>query len=303
MQLQQAAKATGQASGDEPCSLQVGGSRSLIYFFVALLPRSVQTVAKSILENVSVSPLATSLFIWALLVGGALSGAMLRRRLPEHYLDTHAKDIVRLGCALIATIAGLVLGLLINSANTAFNAQRDEIRQLTANIILIDHMLIQYGPDAREARQLLRKAVPVMADRLWSDGTEKASVAFSTSVPGEEAYRAVRMLKPADDEQRFFRAQALQVLTQIAQTRFMLFEQASGSIPTPFLVVLAFWLVLLFSSFSLFSPMSPAAFAALVLIGLSASGAVFLILEMYSPFNGMMQLDSEPLRRALAPLS
>ena len=36
----------------------------------------------------------------------------------------------------------------------------------------------------------------------------------------------------------------------------------------------------------------------LVLIARSASGAIFLILEMYSPFNGMMQLDSEPLRRA-----
>jgi hypothetical protein len=64
-----------------------------------------------------------------------------------------------------------------------------------------------------------------------------------------------------------------------------------------------FWLVLLFTSFSLFSPMSPAAFVALVLIALSASGAIFLILEMYSPFNGMMQIDSEPLRQALAPLA
>lgn len=278
-------------------------SSQIIYFFVALVCSSVQTIAILPRENASLSPLATSLFMWFLLIGGALGGAMLRRRLPEHYLDTHAKDIVRLGCALIATIAGLVLGLLINSANTTFNAQRDEIRQLTANIILIDHMLLQYGPDAREARELLRQALPVMADRLWSDGSARANVAFSTSGPGEAAYRAVRMLRPADDEQRFYRAQALQVLTQIAQTRFILFEQASGSIPRPFLVVLAFWLVLLFSSFSLFSPMSPAAFAALVLIGLSASGAVFLILEMYSPFSGIMQLDSEPLRKALPPLS
>jgi hypothetical protein len=36
--------------------------------------------------------------------------------------------------------------------------------------------------------------------------------------------------------------------------------------------------------------------------GLSAPGAIFRILEMYSPFNGMMQLDSAPLRQALAPL-
>src|SRR5215831_20826469 len=117
--------------------------------------------------------LGICLIIWALLVGGALTGALLRRLLPQHHLDSHAKDIVRLGCALIATISGLVLGLLINSANTSFNAQRDEIRQLAANVILIDQVLAEYGPDAREARQQLRQAIPSIVSRLWSDGATK----------------------------------------------------------------------------------------------------------------------------------
>ena len=243
------------------------------------------------------SPLVTSLIVWALLVAGALVGALLRRGLPEHHLDTHAKDIVRLGCALIATISGLVLGLLINSANTSFNAQRDEIRQLAANVILIDQLLGQYGPDARDARRLLRDAIPAIVERLWSDGATKAGASpFAMSGRGEAAYRAVRALKPATDEQRFFQAQALQALTQVGQTRFMLFEQSSGNIPTPFLIVLVFWLVLLFTSFSLFSPMSPAAFVALVLIALSASGAIFLILEMNRPYTGMMQISIDPIR-------
>jgi hypothetical protein len=73
--------------------------------------------------------------------------------------------------------------------------------------------------------------------------------------------------------------------------------------PLPFLVVLVFWLFILFASFSLFSPLSPTALAALVLFALSASGAIFLILEMYQPFSGTMRIDSEPLRQALAPLT
>jgi hypothetical protein len=59
----------------------------------------------------------------------------------------------------------------------------------------------------------------------------------------------------------------------------------------------------LFVSFSLFSPMNPTALAAIAVIALSASAAIFLILEMYQPFGGLMQIDSEPLRRALAPLT
>ena len=68
-------------------------------------------------------------------------------------------------------------------------------------------------------------------------------------------------------------------------------------------MVLVFWLYILFASFSLFSPVNPTAFATLSVIALSASGAIFLILELYRPFSGLMQIDSEPLRQALAPLA
>jgi hypothetical protein len=250
-----------------------------------------------------VSPLSISLLIWAVLVAGALGGAVLRRGLPDHHLDSHAKDIVRLGCALIATIAGLVLGLLVNSANTSFNTQRDEVRQMAANLILIDLMLDQYGPDARPARDLLRTAVPTIVDRLWTDGAAAPKTSpLANRGPTEVAYRAVRALKPDGEEQRYFQAQALQAFTSAAHTRFILYEQAGSNVLTPFLVVLVFWLVLLFASFSLFSPMSPVAVAALALIALSVSGAIFLVLEMYSPFGGLMQIDPAPLRNALAPL-
>lgn len=42
---------------------------------------------------------------------------------------------------------------------------------------------------------------------------------------------------------------------------------------------------------------------AIVVIALSASGAIFLILEMYQPFSGLMQIDSGPSRNALASLA
>ena len=73
--------------------------------------------------------------------------------------------------------------------------------------------------------------------------------------------------------------------------------------PPLFLTVLVAWLFVLFVSFSLFSPINPTALAAIVIIALSASAAIFLILEMYQPFSGVMRIDSEPLRQALAPLA
>jgi hypothetical protein len=140
-------------------------------------------------------------------------------------------------------------------------------------------------------------------DRLWGDGAVRpAGAPFAASASGEAAYRAVRALAPADEAQRFYQGQAMTIFNAVAQTRLILFEQSGSRMPLPFLVVLVFWLVVLFVSFSLFSPLNPTALAAIAVIALSASGAIFLILEMYSPFSGLMQIDSEPLRQALAPL-
>jgi len=249
------------------------------------------------------SALTVSLIICALLVGGALVGALLRRLLPDHHLDTHAKDIVRLGCALIATISGLVLGLLINSAKTTYDAQRDEIRQLATNITLLDHMLELYGPEARPARQLIREALPTLVDRIWMNGPMKsADGPFTASTVGRQAFHSIQTLAPGNVTQQQYQRQALLAANQILQARLILFEQSTARMPLIFLIVLVFWLCILFASFSLFSPLNPTGFGALVLIALSASGAIFLILEMYQPYTGLMQLDSTPLSQALAPL-
>ena len=248
--------------------------------------------------------MTTSLIICALLIGGALGGALLRRLLPEQHLDQHTKDIVRLGSGLLATIVGLVLGLMISSAKTNFDTQRDEVRQLTAKFVMLDNLLDQYGPEARPARASLRSVIPALIENMWGDDATKSNGApFVATTFGEAAYRAIRALSPATEAQRFFQGQAIQTANAIAQVRLVLYEQAGGRMPPLFLTVLVAWLFVLFVSFSLFSPINPTALAAIVIIALSASAAIFLILEMYQPFSGVMRIDSEPLRQALAPLA
>ena len=248
------------------------------------------------------SATTTSLIICVLLIGGALSGVLLRRLLPDRHLDAHSKDIVRLGCGLIATITGLVLGLLINSAKNSFDAQRDDIRELTAKVEMLDFLLDEYGPQARPAREALRKAIPDMIDRIWDEGTTKEGKPFAATAVGHASYRAITSLSPTTETERAIQNQAVQLTNTILQTRLILHEQSSTRMPLPFLIVLVFWLYILFASFCLFSPLNPTALAATAVIALSASAAFFLILELYRPFGGLMQIDSAPLRQALAPL-
>jgi fluoride ion exporter CrcB/FEX len=92
-----------------------------------------------------VSPLAVSLVALFVILGGAFVGTLLRKALPDHHLADDAQDIIRLGAGLIGTIAALVLGLLIASAKSSYDTQSSQVQHLTADVVLLDQLLAQYG--------------------------------------------------------------------------------------------------------------------------------------------------------------
>ena len=95
------------------------------------------------------SPLLMSAIVFACVLGGAVSGIFLRNTLPEHHLSGATKDVVRLGTGLIGTIAALVLGLLIASANSTYETQSSQVQQVAAEVVVLDSTLAQYGPETR----------------------------------------------------------------------------------------------------------------------------------------------------------
>jgi hypothetical protein len=246
-----------------------------------------------------------SLIAFAIILGGATLGALLRKTLPDHHLAGDAKDIFRLGAGLIGTMSALVLGLLIASAKSSYETQSTQVQHLTADLVLMDRLLAHYGPEARPARELIRRAVGPMVERIWREDSAQSAMKgpFEATAVAEDAYSKIEELTPQTDVQRSLRARAIQLATDMTQTRLLLFEQGDKSIPMPFLAVLVFWLAIIFTGFSLFSRLNPTAIAALFVFALSASAAIFLILEMSEPFTGLMQISSAPLRNALAPLA
>ena len=81
---------------------------------------------------------------------------------------------MRLGVGLIATIAALVLGLLIGATNGSFDAQSAQVKQITANLILLDSVLAQYGPEAHPIRQDMRSAVGLLLTGSGARRTPKS---------------------------------------------------------------------------------------------------------------------------------
>ena len=70
----------------------------------------------------------------------------------------------------------------------------------------------------------------------------------------------------------------------------------------PFLAILVSWLVILFISFGLYAPVNGTTVASLGLSALVVTGAVFLILELYTPYAGLIEISIAPLRDALTVL-
>jgi hypothetical protein len=248
------------------------------------------------------SPLALSGIIFVLMLGGIILGSLLRNALPEHHLNKDSQDVVRLGVGLIATMAALVLGLLIAAAKSSFDTQSGQVKQITADIILLDNLLAQYGPDAGSIRRQIRSAIGPLADRLWHEKEPTATAPFASNAAAEKVYLEIQALSPQNDMQRSIQARAVQVSTDLVQTRLLLFVETDNLVPVPFLIILIFWLIIIFASFSLFASLNATVFTFLSLFALSASGALFLILELSQPFTGLMMISSVALRNALGPV-
>jgi hypothetical protein len=252
------------------------------------------------------SALLIAVIVLACIFGGALLGMFLRRVLPAHHLSDESKDVVRLGTGLVATMAALVLGLLVASAKGSYDTQRDGLDEIAANIAMLDIVLRQYGPPAEEPRVSLRRIVAGAMARLWpaNAAQEPTLGGTETTTAGRTLHAQLLALVPVDDMQRALKAQALQVAAELARRRLLLVAQhESGAISGVFLVILSSWLVVLFASFGLFAPRNATVIATLLISAFSVSGAVFLILELDQPFDGLIQISSTPLRTAYVDLA
>jgi len=244
---------------------------------------------------------ASSILVFVCAFGGALIGMFIHRLLPDRHTGPQTQDVVRLGMGLVATTLALVLGLMVASAKSFYDTQSAEVTQLSANILLQDRLLAHYGPETAEARAVLQTSVVRQMELMWQkDGSNKSSVQLRA--PMGEVLDKIQGLAPKDDRQRSLQAQALSLEIQIGQIRLLMFEQRRVPVPKPLLGMLIFWLIALFISFGMFAPPNFTVFAGLFVAAAAVCGAIFLILEMYYPYTGLIQVSDAPLRAALAQL-
>jgi len=248
------------------------------------------------------SSIAISLIVFAFVFGGALFGIFLRTVLPEHHLNDSSKEVVKLGMGLVATMSALVLSLLVSSAKSSFDAQNAEVTEASAKVMLLDRALALYGPETKEARGLLRSSITHTFERLWPKDHRAAPALDEPSSGMEALYIQVQGMSPKNDQQRSIQTQALGILVALGQMRWLMYEQQSTSISMPLLIVLVSWVTTLSISFGIFAPFNGTVVASFFVTSLSVAAAIFLILELYKPYGGLIHVSSGPMRVVLAHL-
>jgi len=251
-----------------------------------------------------VSPLTIAVIVFFLVLGGGLLGLVLRDLLPEQHLSEDSMGAVKLGTGLIATLSALVLGLLIASAKGYYDKVGDEVTQTAVKAVLLDRTLARYGPETKALRGKLHDMFAAAVE-LMDAGV--ASLAKGLDAPARqqrfEAFQdALQQLTPQSDAQRALQSQAVGLVDELAQARWLFIEQQEGSISKPLLIVLVLWLGVIFLGFGLVSAKNATVVVVFVLCALSVGGSIFLIEEMDRPFAGLMRISSAPVRNALSHL-
>ena len=245
---------------------------------------------------------AIGVLVLVCIFGASLLGMLLRRMLAEHHLSPDTKDSVKLGMGLVGTMAALILGLLVAAAKGSYDTEKNEVTQMAAKVAFLDRLLSNYGPESADTRDLLRRAVEGAIVRMWPKGRSSRAQLDPTGSGVEDVHKAILKLSPKSDVQVSLKSQAVGVASDLGQLRWLLFEQSGRSVAMPLLIVVISWLAIIFLSWGLFAPPNAIAIIALLLAAISVSGAIFLILELDQPFDGLIQISSTPMRNTLANL-
>jgi hypothetical protein len=248
------------------------------------------------------NPAYVGIIAFACAFGGAVLGLWLSSALPRHHLDGRSHDAITRAVGLIATMTALVLGFVTASAKGSFDTVNTAVKESATQLLALDRVLARYGPETGEIRSQLKQVIGERIDMIWpSDSSRPAAVDSTTTGMAPRVERlsdAIRSLQPRDDLQRSFQTRAVDLTGRLLLSRWLVMSSSDASVPTPYLVILLFWLTVIFVSFGLYAPHNGTVTAVLFVCALSIGGALFLVTEMDGPFDGLIRVSPDPVRFA-----
>ncbi|SIT36122.1 conserved membrane hypothetical protein [Paraburkholderia ribeironis] len=263
------------------------------------------------------SEVGSALLVFALLLIATGLGVAVRPLLPEEHKAHETVQLVQLVIGMLVTFAALVLGLMTASAKSSFDTASNDLRSYAAKLIEFDTTMRELGSETDEARRLLRQYTAAAIASTWPrepapSGDYPRDLGPSTDPQKLEnaqlgdmltaVGRQLRQLRTHDSLQQRALEDALTQYRRVVDARWKIIEEAHSSISRPFLKTLTFWLCVIFLSFGLIAPRNTLALVTITLGAVSIASAVYVIVDLDTPFSGPIVVDSSPMRDALTHL-
>jgi hypothetical protein len=248
------------------------------------------------------SPVLISLCVAVVVFAGGLVGLHIHKLVRAEWLSPETRDVVRLGTGMLSVLASLVLGLLIATAKSSFDTTDTALRTYAADMILLDETLRDYGDAAVVPRRSLREYATLLLDHTWGPNPRGAYLVEDRAAGDmmEHVREEIRALKPVDEGQKWLQDQALQVHASLLRQRWLLLERSGPSVRPTVIVILSAWIAAIFASFGLNAPRNRVVVGAFFICAVAIGSAIFLVLQLDSPFQGLLRISDEPFLTALS---
>lgn len=248
------------------------------------------------------NPYLIALVAFLCIFGGAMTGFFIQRFLPPHHLTKESLDSVKLGAGLIATMAALILGLLVSSSKETYDRVNCLVNEAAANVINLDRLLRNIGPEADPCREILKSQARMVLRDVWPEDEKasmKGSAAFkqeSNILPLISKIAALHADNPGTIQ---YRTDAVTVASSLNTQRSQITVESISTLPKPLIVIPVFWITFLIFVYAIFAPRNATVKIVLFFCSVSISGAIYLICEMSMPLDGSIKVPSQPFRTAL----
>ena len=242
-----------------------------------------------------------SAFVFVLVLSSAALGSYVRSRLADHHFEESSLAAMRIAVGLVATLSALVLSLLISSGKSSLDLVNTALQHNAVTMIRLDRTLSQFGPSADGLRLQIKNDYGRWISFLFSNKTGTTAEAESRKILSGtyDIQGRIFALQTAGPSQDKLRDHAMQLWDDIFAGRWLALEHRRGSIPPSLIAVLIGWLTVIFGIFGFSAPRNWSMCVVFLLCAVSATTAVYVVLDLDTPFQGMVNASNTPMMDAL----
>ena len=235
---------------------------------------------------------------------GGMIGLILQRILHETFTTGGPRDMIGAVVGLLTLLSALTMGLLIWTAYGVYAGQNIAIQTLAAKFLQLDLALATYGPEAKDLRLQLRDGLGKTIDAFWGVDESDANFAANNFTEAIRNMRtrdaALDALHPSTEAQARALAVAKATSEAIGQSRLQMSFALAAPVSYPLVLTVVAWAVLLFCGFGMMSSGHVMSLIAVFIGACAAASAVYMILDLSSPYSGVFRASPAPLQQVLA---